>query len=951
MKKLTSNYSPAEYEKYGSQNFYHTLDQQEEISKVEARVSSQIDWLAQMLGWSGPDYWGKLSDNILEKRSLLTGSFGFYNGFVFPEVLEVRAWENSIVVTDTVPLTGRLEVFIGENSLEVTSVSTYAGGFILKFSELSSKVLENFSSGEQLKVICRDLIPSPFLRPEVGISGDSEFIVETGEDGSLTLHPHRDETKKTPFIFNTLFQGSRYWFDKPVELLAEGFRLEPKYDFNKNKWWFTIPTPGDEGIPLIGTLSLSGTHTTDARLKAWEDPSDWLTLEKIEGFKGVWGDKGGPLPLHFSFDSLSLHGFDERLSVYLPPVSRSIPFDQLLEHVYMQKVSTSSGPPSPNLDQLWWNSETGIFSMYRGGSLNCGPWVEILYPKGPDDNFIRDFIFPNVSSFVTSVATYPEGTIVEILDMRGLGPEHNVFGLKGYLRGSGSIILIRNAQKNCWNIHEAIPPTVTSFIKNCQSLPAKVVVRLLNSLGLSPRDPGGAYEVSNLDFRIEERQSLLMMKGEVDGSWYISPPSNLKYIGNTRLFRGGEDFPPEEGEMAWDFSNPDIRNRGARVFTYNRWVEDEELGWRLEGDWVAVREDSSAWCSNYPDTINFGTVKVYCDGEKLEEGVSLRGEDYQITYSVDTETGSFNFLYIPVSFTGVAKLPKIEISDSITGVFRFDITRSVFSGLTYKFSPNIEDSETLLRIWKTKPLQVSDTKSEADGLRYLNPLRADENSGPSDPVWSRFHIRLPPVYSRDGVEWQRVAQLCQNFSYWGTPIDLEDMEFSSRSAEPEIYERLILKGSDPGASPLVYSEPYLYSDLLFSNYGEGDYDNSDLLPSFEDPYDDFLEAGIEDYSPLNCRRADLNSPYDEGFGDWEGRYFSVEGCVGLTGHLSNDILNESLTPSLPPVWDSSIYKLPSHSKVGKDSGKVDSNNFVIGYAFFASDISAAGEPVFDFESA
>jgi hypothetical protein len=176
------------------------------------------------------------------------------------------------------------------------------------------------------------------------------------------------------------------------------------------------------------------------------------------------------------------------------------------------------------------------------------------------------------------------------------------------------------------------------------------------------------------------------------------------------------------------------------------------------------------------------------------------------------------------------------------------------------------------------------------------------------------------------------------------------MESPSRSAEPEIYERVILKGSNLGASPLVYSEPYLYSDLLFSNYGEGDYDNSDLLPSFEDPYDDFLEAEIEDYSPLNCRRADLNSPYGEGFGDWEGRYFSVDGCAGLTGHLSNDILNESLTPSLPPVWDSSIYKLPSHNKVGKDSGKVDSNNFVIGYAFFASDVSAAGEPVFDFES-
>jgi len=949
MRELKSVYDSESFEKYGDQGLYHTPEQQLEITKVEARVNSQLDWLGQLLGWRGPDHWTKLAGSVEAKRNLLTGSFGFYNGFVFPEVVEVKSWENKIITRASIPLNDVQAIFIGDIELELLSILQIGENLEITFSELSTEALTTLSEGGQLRAIVPSEIPNPFLRPEVGVSGDREFIVILSEGGTLTLYPGEDVELKTPHLFNTFYQGSRYWFDKPLKLLADGLEVLPKYDFQRGRWWFDVPLESSvEGIPLEGSLTSLEGNDTPVRLKRWKDPSDWLSKEIIENFKGVWGDKGGKLPLHFTFDALSLHGFNEKLSVRLDNVTRDIPFDELLEYVYIQRVPISPAPPNYRANQVWWNSETGTFSIYVNGALNCGPWVEIQYPDAPSIGPLRDFVFPDVESFTSYSGEIPGGSLVDIIDMAGLGPEASVKGLVDTLSGPGRILLTKIEEGNSWEVAEIILQSVSSFVANCQEIPSNCVVKLVDSSGLSPEGPGNSYKILNLSFSIEDGQTILLMKDRGGQEWFISPPSNLKYIGNTRMFREGPDSSPLEGEMNWDFSNPDPNSRGARIFYYSRLVEDEELGWRLEGDWVSVKDETAIVPGFDVETIEFGAVKVYCNENLLSSGTPFRENDYQFSYSVDEETGKFTFSFIPVNYEGSINLPKVEISDSLTGVFRFDISHLVFSGLAYRITPNVEDSETLLRVWKNNSLQVSDSSGDLEASQYLNALRADVNSGPSDPNWSRFHIRLPPSYGRDGVSWQKVSQICQNLCYWGTPVIRENMGCPPPKQEPQIYEKVCMEREPIEKVTLLYSEPYFFSDVDFSFHGGEDYDNSDVVPGLDQPFDDFIEADLRDYSPLNERGVDLTSPVGAGFGEWDGIYVLPGECVELTGHFANDIIEEVVTPVFPPIWDSSVYKLPPHCKVGDNSGRVDSNNFTVGYAFFTADLSAAGEPVFEF---
>ena len=97
-----TQYSPvfdvSEFELRNYTSPYLTPDQQTDVSTVEERVGGQLDFLAQMLGWSGPQYWGNLPDSVNQKRQLLGGTYGVYNSYVIPTVYQIRNWDNTIVI-------------------------------------------------------------------------------------------------------------------------------------------------------------------------------------------------------------------------------------------------------------------------------------------------------------------------------------------------------------------------------------------------------------------------------------------------------------------------------------------------------------------------------------------------------------------------------------------------------------------------------------------------------------------------------------------------------------------------------------------------------------------------------------------------------------------------------------------------------------------------------------
>jgi hypothetical protein len=341
-------------------------------------------------------------------------------------------------------------------------------------------------------------------------------------------------------------------------------------------------------------------------------------------------------------------------------------------------------------------------------------------------------------------------------------------------------------------------------------------------------------------------------------------------------------------------------------------------------------------------------VLFYCDGVLVQDGVSCVTDDYFFTFTSDATTGKYNIVYQPRTFAGKAQLPTITISDSLTTTYRADITDLVFSGLTYYMSPNVYNAETPLRLWKSQALQVVETLEHLAEDNYINPLRADLNTGPGPENWEKYFIRLPFDYGRNEDTWQRVALICQDFATYGSSVVPEVMSCPPEDDLPAIYEELLLYDQPVPDFTYVYSEPYLYSNLGNSNKIEsGQNQNAGVFPASDVEFDDFFEADLIDYDPLHNRQADVTSPVNAGYGNWLGEYVNVNPCQSLTGHLITDLLSGGVEPVAPPVWDASIYKFAPTCESDAATYNVDANHFKLGYAYFVADASAAEDAFFD----
>jgi hypothetical protein len=362
--------------------------------------------------------------------------------------------------------------------------------------------------------------------------------------------------------------------------------------------------------------------------------------------------------------------------------------------------------------------------------------------------------------------------------------------------------------------------------------------------------------------------------------------------------------------------------------------------------WVAVNTHPQN--ASPAPALNLGAVRFYCNGVLLTSGVDYVTDDFIFRYTSDPVAGKYDFFYNTISFSAKAQLPVITISDSLTTVYRADITNLVFSGITYYMSPNVYNAETPLRLWKAQALQVVETVEHLAEDNYINPLRADLNNGPGPENWEKYFVRLPLDYGRNGAAWQKVALTCQDFAYWGSSIEPEQMRCPPEDDLPAIYEELFLYDEPLPDYTYVYCEPYLYSNVAYFNVAEGgNYLNSSVFPASDVEFDEFQEAELITYDPFHNRQADVTSPVNKGYGDWLGQYVNVNPCVETTGFLETDLVNGAVDPVSPPVWDASIYKFAPSCENAAASYNVDSNHFRIGYAYFVADASAAEDAFFD----
>ena len=981
MTQQTPTFNISEFELRGYTNPYLTPTQAIEVADTEARVNGQLDFLAQMLGWNGPNYWGNLASTVNQKRQLLGGTFGVYNSYIIPKIYEIRNWDNKIVVDRLQFLepgrqTQVARILLGDNVYQIQSVDVEGDKYVISIGELTQEFFDLIAANEPLRADIPTYRPAPFRRAEVGVSGDASFVC--GNNGStLALYPAYDTEKKFPVKFPILFAGSVYYFDQPLYLsLSTSLTpdIEPSYDSNLELWYFQIPSDVVNTTGITAYLAWANSNATQANnyslevtIQPWVDPSDWGSISTLDNFRGVWGNKGGDLPFNFVFDALGIHGFSERDSVYLPEVDTSLNFNDIVNYIYYQKTTVSElAPGAAQPGDLWWNDVTGALAVWLPSESGCEGWVEIDYRQQPRQVPAPQVVYPDVPTFQANSGTLSVGTVVRIDDITGLGILDNVLGVQGTLTAAGSLVLHRDTAAPYWTPDEFSYANVANFEQDAELLPYRVPVVIYDSRGLAPS--GSTYTINNLSITIgadpnqDGLYDLLLMKYYTNTTWEIYPDSILKYIAHSALFGS-----PLQGEMWWDFTNIDPNTRAAAIYYQSAWVG------------LNTHPQSGAPAP----TLDLGTVLFYCDGTLVQDGVSCVTDDYIFTFNSNAATGKYDINYQPRTFVGQAQLPTITISDSLTTTYRADITSLVFSGLTYYMSPNVYNAETPLRLWKAQALQVAETVDHLEENNYINPLLADLNNGPGPENWEKYFVRLPLEYGRNETAWQKVALICQDFGYWGSSIEPEQMRCPPEDDLPAIYEELFLYDQPVPDYTYVYSEPYLYSNIAYYNSVEsGRYQNSGIYPATDVEFDEFNEAELIGYEPLHNRQAftdlsvvtsEINTIQDllseatlEGdaekiralslrlslllnkkYGDWQGAYVNVNPCVSLTGFLTTDLLDKGVDLVTAPVWDASIYKFAPTCENAKESYNVDANHYKIGYAYFVADASAAEDTFFD----
>ncbi|NDB65882.1 MAG: hypothetical protein EB168_09485, partial [Euryarchaeota archaeon] len=266
--------------------------------------------------------------------------------------------------------------------------------------------------------------------------------------------------------------------------------------------------------------------------------------------------------------------------------------------------------------------------------------------------------------------------------------------------------------------------------------------------------------------------------------------------------------------------------------------------------------------------------------------------------------------------------------------------RHLFDEAVWEMKSTVRNSLIPLRTWKNRILDVTNNVP-GDGLEYHNPLVADENRG-AEPFDSYRHfVRLPLEYPRNGKQWNKAIAVCNNQSYFSAPPSLSETARKPDVARPVLYA-VEYNNRDISGATTFYDEDYLVS----TNTATFD----EIQPGFEDVKisrdrsidSPFAPSLISSYDPFETRIPNLD-------GSWKGGYYIYGLDRTLTGYRTTDLEAQhliELPPSQYPVYDASSLNIPN-TELPDDTDQASLKNYVVSYAYFVSDYSAADDPVFD----
>ncbi len=403
-----------------------STEQFAQISQVTSRVNVQLNWVAQLLGWSGPNYWDNLPSTVAEKRALLGGTYGVYNGYTLLRLKEVKSWIPSLITEKKPNIAIGQRVIIGDLQAYIYNLTEGEDYLEISIGSLSAEILALLELGAAIKVDCPQNRPFPFYRPEPLASGDADFRCSTGDlvrttqfydYYTLILSPFSQDGLILDFVNLEFYGGSYYYFDRAVYLSVSDQNYAPwvesQWVESKGLWQLYVPPEAiGNQIQIVWDYAAQKKKTLATKpvqIIAWEDPSDWG--EGGQGFNPV-------LDTYLIEKSYNVAGLNFSLGSFLhlgdlpPAFDNPLWFDQGVNALYANfndnwvevgtgiayiSLQNEAAPPPYTYDLrpgTIWQSPTGRVFIWDAGRQ--APDFYYIFPNSFANGFI--YIDPSYQS-------------------------------------------------------------------------------------------------------------------------------------------------------------------------------------------------------------------------------------------------------------------------------------------------------------------------------------------------------------------------------------------------------------------------------------------------------------------------------------------------------------------------------------------------------------------------
>ena len=736
-----------------------------------------------------------------------------------------------------------------------------------------------------------DQWPSPFNRSEIKASGDFNIHVYE-KDGSTLLGP-AGQGEEIDFRYDpTIFVGASYVFDAELTFTVQGGDpvdnvLDITTFYREDKIWtrvFVKNTNENISVTKVGSTS----NPAYLIVSQWEDITDWNRDEVRSQFIGLWGNKGNTLSMDFAFDSLDLHGYDEVYALHFDEQGGSVTLDQLLAKVGLEPTE-------------WTQYAVDYFNFFVGEDCDAGSPdfpVEIIgidngdfddtsAPTGTLDNGDIDSATPTDGFVISGIydRTYEDSIIYP--------GEHEFFSCSDDCNYKLSIY-----QKPAEG-----SGGIGSFVFKLDALvPCATLEFPCIEWTFDPDLDNGEYE---------------RLEGPKNGPWAIA-----------------NDGEYDEVSICPPGVSQGIDKCGSDQFCgFVNGIYDRPTGTDVRCDEVV---DPTVVCTEADGGIlTINGIPQYQDCDCDTVTCCLVDNDvYDMSQTPPAYLG-------PNLVNGGIQNPSTPGDKCLTDPIRVQL-EEVLDSIPWKMEPSIRNSLAPLRIWKNHVLTVIDQEPPA-GTDYYNFLVADENRGPEPEDAYRYFVRLPLEYQRNGKEWSRAVAVCNNQGYFSAPPKLAETEDDPKVTRPFLYDETYWRSNLKDYSTF-YHEDFLVSELRRDNRGTQPGFTESAI-NFEGEFQSgFAPALVSEYDPFTLRLPDPD-------GEWMGQYlvYGSDTTLGKTGYLETDLEEGSFLADpfeTDPVWDQSAIKNPN-VEFPDSNDKAALKNYVVSYAYFACDFSAADDPVFE----